>query len=81
MRKKDSKSTAKGKCKIILKTRQEVEYIAGTGFNTKKNINTNRALMVIVVALAKEQNLLNQNVKWYQKNGIGDMFQRTLKQS
>ena len=58
-----------------------MEYIAGTEFNTKKNINTNRALMVIVVALAKEQNLLNQNVKWYQKNGIGDMFQRTLKQS
>ena len=26
----------------------------------------NRTLMVMVVALAKEQNLLNQNGKWYQ---------------
>ena len=25
----------------------------------------NRALMVMAVAWAKEQNLLNQNVKWY----------------
>ena len=28
----------------------------------------NRALMVMAVAWAKEQNLLNQNVKWYQEN-------------
>ena len=27
----------------------------------------NRALMVMAVAWAKEQNLLNQNVKWYQE--------------
>ena len=27
----------------------------------------NRALMVMAVAWAKEQNLLHRNVKWYQK--------------
>ena len=32
------------------------------------DVRDNRALMVMAVASAKEQNLLDQNEKWYQGN-------------
>ena len=58
------------KCRLCNEQRETVQHLlAGSKMlaNSEYLARHNRALMVMAVAWAKEQNLLNQNVKWYQE--------------
>ena len=62
--------TENSQCRLCKEERQIVQYIfAGCKMlaSSEYLVRHNRALMVIAVTLAKEQNLLDQNVKWYQE--------------
>ena len=62
--------TENSQCRLCKEQRQPVQYIfAGCKMlaSSEYLARHNRALMVIAVTQAKEQNLLDQNVKWYQE--------------
>ena len=59
-----------GQCRVCKEQRETVQHLlAGCKMlaSSKYLARHNRALMVMAVAWAKEQNLLDQNVKWYQE--------------
>ena len=56
-------------CRLLKEQRETVLHLS-VGCKMLANITEqrhNRALMVMAVAQTKEQNLLDQNVKWYQE--------------
>ena len=63
--------TENSQCRLCKEQRETVQHLlAGCKMlaSSEYLARHNRALMVMAVAWAKEQNLLDQNVKWYQKN-------------
>ena len=57
-------------CKMFKKQREKVQHLlAGCKMLVSSEYLAiyNRALIMMAVARAKEQNLLDQNVKWYQE--------------
>ena len=57
-------------CKMCKKQREKVQHLlAGCKMLVSSEYLAiyNRALIMMAVARAKEQNLLDQNVKWYQE--------------
>ena len=64
-------------CRLCKEQRETVQLLlAGCKMLASSEYLTrhNRSLLVMAVAWAKEQNLLEQNVKWYHEKGIRDMF-------
>ena len=62
--------TENNHCRLCIEQRETVQHLlAGCKMlaSSEYLARHNRALMVMAVAWAKEQNLLDQNVKWYQE--------------
>ena len=73
-----------GSCRICTQHSETVDHlVAGSTKLAKSEYLTrhNGALMILAVAWAKQQKLVDQEAVWYENNGIEGQYWNTIKQS